>query len=240
LVAVAAWVAVAAPGSARASSYPKPRNYTVPLPEVKSVFVMLAPLPPTWTWQEYEELRRDPVGRAYPKSGLYREGSDKPVWTIDWYAHESQLHVSPDGRHLVRAGIEARRPAEEALSIYADGRRIRTYDVRDLVELPELAGQSRASFDAGVIWRDEERFDGKALTYTVVTRDGGRWVFDVKTGAVLQRPPAPTSPPPTPAWRAAAAWAAAAAAVGALLFGLWLYRRQKVLGKEVGAKKATP
>ena len=39
----------------------------------------------------------------YPCSGLYRnDGSDKPIWTVNWYA--LRVFVHPDGKHLVRMG----------------------------------------------------------------------------------------------------------------------------------------
>lgn len=60
------------------------------------VFVMLAPGNPGRDVQHLPE-----IGNAYRRSWLYRnDGSNTPLWTVDWYAHE--VLPSSDGKPLVR------------------------------------------------------------------------------------------------------------------------------------------
>ena len=116
----------------------------------------------------------------YTLSGLYRDdGSAEPLWTVNWYAHG--VEVASDGVHLVRHGPFAASTDQEALSFFADGRLLRTYLIRELVDNPLLLKRTASHF----FWQKDGRFEDPRLEYTLTTHDGNRFVFDVRTGAIV-------------------------------------------------------
>ena len=70
---------------------------------------------------------------------------------------------------------------QEALSFFASGRLLRTYQIGELVDAPGQLPRSVSHFQ----WREEGRLDDARSEYTLRTLDGNRFVFDVRTGAVV-------------------------------------------------------
>jgi hypothetical protein len=149
------------------------------------VFIMIAPV----TVQE--DLRRSTdteaasvldIRNRYHRSGLYRnDGSTEALWTVDWYAHEVQ--VLSDGVHLVRYGPWASSTDQEAVSFFASGVLLRTYAIRDLVDLPFALHSTVSHF----FWEDSARLDERRLKYLLTTGDGNRFLFDLRTGQILSQ-----------------------------------------------------
>ncbi len=79
----------------------------------------------------------------YPQSGLYlNDDSSNPLWTIDWLG---SVILPADGIHLVRRGPWPRLEEGynvEALSFFANGKLLKSYVVRDLVDFPWLLPDS--------------------------------------------------------------------------------------------------
>ena len=145
--------------------------YTKLTPDGLHLFVMISPYP--------NALERQNSRITYTQSGLYRnDGSSTPIWTVTWYAH----NVEPlsDGVHLVRPGPWASSSNSEAVAFFAKGKLIRSYTVRDLVADPDLMPHSVSHFK----WRSYEHLNDHEKTYTIETKHGERYKFDVTTGDI--------------------------------------------------------
>src|SRR2546428_329551 len=125
-------------GPALADSPAPPRSYKKVAAGGKYVFVMIAPgtvEEDVWRWNEETAAGIRKIRRVYPRSGLYRnDGSTEPLWTVDWYAHG--VEVASDGVHLIRHGPWASSTDQEAISFFANGKLLRTYLIRELVDNP--------------------------------------------------------------------------------------------------------
>lgn len=162
-------------------------SYKQEVPGGPFVFVMIAPSPleeevatmPPALAAEVREIRR-----VYPRSGLYPDdGTAKPLWTVNWYAHNVEL--ASDGIHMVRLDqsvpIGAGAGGAHAISFYANGVLLRTYTVGELVASPSGVPHSVTQ----VLWFDRGQLDGARLEYTLTTAEGRRYIFDLRTGAVV-------------------------------------------------------
>jgi hypothetical protein len=170
-------------GSAMADKPVPPRSHKQESPDKAFVFVMLSPSTVErdaghWIEPLASEIRE--IRRRYTQSGLYRnDGSTDPLWTVDWYAHS--VDVASDGIHLVRHGPWPMSLDDEAVSFFANGQLIRSYKIKELVNLPFLLPHSVSHFE----WVDSEGFDDRELKYSVTTKDGNRFLFDVQTGEII-------------------------------------------------------
>ena len=183
-----------APRIAAADTAGPDRTYLEPAQDGRLVFVMIAPPPRYKRLPGDEETAEELSIRArYSKSGMYPAGSDKPMWTVGWYA--SRVEVASDGVHLIRYGgwpgnmhdrgleLAPRALAQEALSFFANGRLLKTYSIGDLVDTPDRLPQSVSHFR----WCSAAVLDDAQMELIVATLDGNRFVFDVKTGAVMSK-----------------------------------------------------
>jgi hypothetical protein len=165
-------------------------SYTQTNPGGEYVFVMIAPGPieqeSSWA-NEQQAVKIREIRRTYSKSGLYRnDGSTEPLWTVDWYAH--QVEVASDGVHLIRHGPWASSMDFEAISFFANGKLLRTYEIRELVDKPRLLEHSVSHFR----WEKGGWFDDDRLEYGLTTLDGNQFVFDVRTGEIITKWPPKT------------------------------------------------
>jgi hypothetical protein len=171
-----------------------PRSYNEVAPGGKYVFVMIAPgtvEDEVRRWNQETAAGIREIRRVYTRSGLYRnDGSAEPLWTVDWY--DDGVKVASDGAHLIRLGPLPNLPQDrkaplgsaldqEALSFFANGQLVRTYRIGELVNHPDLLPRSASHFT----WLAEARFDDARLEYALTTEDGNRFVFDVRTGAIV-------------------------------------------------------
>src|SRR5262245_22152645 len=184
-----AFVALAANSPVQADSPSPPRSYKEVAPGGKYVFVMIAPgtvEDDVRPWNEETAARIREVRSVYSRSGMYRnDGSAEPIWTVDWYTHG--VHLTPDGVHLIRPGPWAWLGDDkmpdldvEAVSFFANGRLLRTYRVRELVDAPGRFERSVSHYR----WQQDGRVSGES-EYTITTLDGNRFVFDVRTGEIV-------------------------------------------------------
>jgi hypothetical protein len=175
-------LAIAPP--ARADKPAPPTSYKTMSPDKAYVFVMISPRTVErdagalneWKGQEIREIRR-----KYTQSGLYRnDGStDPPLWTVDWYAHH--IIVASDGVHLIRHGPWPSSTNQEAIAFFANGELLRTYQIKELVDIPFLLPHSVSHFE----WLKSDAFDESKLEYSVTTYDGSRILFDARTGEIV-------------------------------------------------------
>lgn len=187
--------------------------------------------------QAVTELRE--LRRVYAQSGLYRnDGSADPLWTVDWYAN--QVEVASDGVHLVRHGpwpwysdspfgpVQPADLGQEAVSFFASGKLLRTYTIGALVSHPDRLQRSVSHFE----WWESGSLNDTSLEYTLATKDGNTFVFDLTTGATvsIQRPA--IIPASIPAWQ----WLvlgvmmilAVAVVLTAVVVALWRTQKSKL------------
>jgi hypothetical protein len=175
--------------------------YTLETADKKYIFVMLK--------GGYREGIFLGQSDKYPQSGLYlKDGSGGPLWTVDWAGF---VILPPDGIHLIRKGPWPRQSDGydvEAVSFFANGKFIKSYSVRDLVDFPWLLPQSVSHFSwqrtlppasqaDNVTFRllngsdaHEEKqgvvIDNNAGRLKLATLNGEEFVFDLKSGGILQ------------------------------------------------------
>jgi hypothetical protein len=236
LVGLMVLVGTAWSSPVRADSPVDPWTYTVVSPGGKYLFVMLSPL------LAEDELRRNPNGagneirRTHSQSGLYRnDGSTVPLWTVDWYAFG--VKVASDGVHLIRPGPwtdtgprgSPLTPAlnGEAISFFANGQLLRTYRINELVDDPEQLQRSVSH----VRWEKDGQFDDGRMEYTLTTLDGNRFVFDVRTGAIVSESRAPRL-----SRRPGLVLVLTGAVVAAIGLACWLILRRRARSSEDGKR----
>ncbi len=188
------------------------------------VFVMIAPkpveedskyMPP----DRAEEIKR--IRGLYAESGLYRnDGSRTPLWTVDWYAYK--VYPASDGIHLVRLGVSRLGSPldcnDSAVEFYARGKLLRSYRIRELVDVPRLL-MSNSHFPR---WSAEDQFEDASLRYSLRTVQGERFVFDAATGDMLEGSR-------LAAWaRSGSIFAALCALVLIALVYRWRHQREKI------------
>lgn len=151
------------------------------------VFVVIGPL----GWPYYDDRANPesiPIRAAYPRSGMYRnDGSAEPLWVFgdaDTYVYRRDLTVYADGVHLAISSDMVREPDHPGIRFYARGELVRSYTVRDLVARPDRLYRGETSH-RGYRWLNRVDADDTRAELTIQTADGGRFVFDVRTGAIL-------------------------------------------------------
>lgn len=223
----ARWVAVvilALAPAARADSIAPAVPHAILSPNNQFVFVHLVKTYPEqekgWTPEHAAEIRR--IRATYPQSGMYRNnGSNQPLWTVDW--HSPHLELADDGIHVIRHGPwpslpsgasppRSRHLEREALSFFANGKLIRTYQIGELVAVPSRLPRSVSHFQ----WRAQSEFDRERMQFHVRTHDGGRFTFDVRTGELLSAQPA--EPDLSLAWLAVGAGGTVTAVAGCFVW----------------------
>jgi hypothetical protein len=212
-----ALLAMVADSPIRADSPTPPRSYKEVARGEKFVFAMIAPgtvEDDVWQWNEETAASIRAIRRAYTRSGMYRnDGSAEPLWTVDWYAH--RVEVASDGMHLVRHGPWASSTDQEAVSFFADGKLLRSYSIRELIDNRIMLARTSAHF----FWQEEGRFDDDQLKYALATKDGNQFVFDVRTGEIVSQ----FRLAPVALWGMAAVFG-----VGFLGLLVWLVRHRRL------------
>lgn len=175
--------------TANADKVAGPRSYRKVTLDGSFVFVMLAPYPST----EEVVASRDPEVRAirelYEESGLYpNDGSDTPIWTVDWY--EDVVELARDNEHLIRTNtspyfdrtnLSPTRYERVVLSFYDRGKLLRSFRVDELIADPWLLPHSVSHYQ----WLNRKVFDEANLHYEVWTQEGSWFEFDAATGQIV-------------------------------------------------------
>jgi hypothetical protein len=147
------------------------------------------------------------VSDKYEKSGMYlNDGSTTPLWTLDW---KESIYLPNDGKHIIRLG---RLPysatyREEAFTLLAEGKDIKTYQTRDLITFPYLLPHSSNGYDInhsplspdlpndGVLMKVDNGkgyplnsgviFNNENQTMQIETLHGDKYLFDFTTGEII-------------------------------------------------------
>ena len=172
-----------APGFVYADSERGPSPYAQPTANGKYLFVMLVPgqsdsgdIP---LWDPARGTVKD-IPARFPASGLYlNDGSTAPLWTVDWYA--PSVTVLSDGIHLIRRGPWAKRISEEALTLFANGKLLRSYNINDLVDTSIILPHTVSHF----AWEDDRVLDESNHSLVLTTLSKETYKFDYTTGKLV-------------------------------------------------------
>jgi len=165
-----------------------PIGYTKLTPGKRFKFVMFA----DFAYLGFKMPPRPP--KTYPSSGLYlNNGSKTPLWAVDWYARNVQ--ISTDGQYAVRWGKwpdmgDYRDYRTLALAFYRNGKKLKSYLVRDLVSTRVRLPITISHYQ----WEKASFFDMKRNLLKVTLlggmdfeyQAGRRLVFDVTTGNIIK------------------------------------------------------
>jgi hypothetical protein len=193
------------PNQAKADREVMPFDYAIFTEDKNYIFIMLAPPrggipvekmpregPPYYITVIYDsdesfgngkEQERDSLRIKYPCSGLYKnDGSNKPIWTVDWYTF--LVYLFPDGEHLIRRGpwnsaeFENEKPVFDGLAFafYKNGIEVASYKVEDIVK-----DTSAISFTIShYFWSKDYHVDKSSGILYVETLDEQKYTYDVR------------------------------------------------------------
>ncbi|MGB0384139.1 MAG: hypothetical protein ACPGWR_04865 [Ardenticatenaceae bacterium] len=173
-----------APVTAFADSPIPQHYYSKTVAEGKFIFVMLSIPDDPSAYGQGGAVQNPKIRNGYTQSGLYlNDGSTEPLWTVDWYAFE--VNLSSDGEHLVKWGPWAfsHNYHELALAFYRNGQEITRYHVDDLVADPSSLPHSASHYE----WVRYSSFDDEPGTLFVNTYTNENYLFDIKSGDILER-----------------------------------------------------
>jgi hypothetical protein len=168
---------------------PPPRDYAVPSPDGRYLFVMLEPR--EFKLEEKDEEKSVPhtetLREKYPSSGLYHnDGSKTPLWTVDWYAN--RVFVLSDGRRLIRIGERPELYREDrgtltfdatglAVGFYDHQKLVKRYSIDDLVSRPEILPHNHRY----VRWLRKVSLDERSDRLKVSMEDGKTYIFSLES-----------------------------------------------------------
>ncbi len=171
------------PVSAFADQELPPVSYTQTSPNEQFLFVMIFP---EWVTRfgyisAEAKARERQIKNRYRQSGLYRnDNSTTPLWTVDWYARS--VLISSDGVHLITRGPWASTSGDEALTFFANGKMLRSYQINELVSFKDSLSLPRTA--SHFRWEKSRSLDDEKQTLTLVTLNEDTYVFDITTGEI--------------------------------------------------------
>jgi len=143
---------------------------------------MLGPKPFFSTDNHWRDDRMDltrQLQAKYSASGLYlNDGSNTLRWQMAQYSWE--VFVPSDGIHLASPAPWPTAASDNALSFYENGKLIRSYRVRDLVDLPWFLPGGHGHFE----WDKDINLDDTNGRLIVNTNHFDHYVFDMATGSI--------------------------------------------------------
>jgi len=159
-----------------------PRTYQSLSADGLFVFVMISPESLS---EEVRHFRDDiqveirAIRSKFSKAGMYRnDGSQEPLWTVDWYAY--QVDVPAGGEHVIRYNSGGwywmNHPQ---LAFYRRAELIRAYEMSDLVATTVYLNHGG--------WLASATLDDQTHTVAVTTKTFDRYTFDVHTGEMTSR-----------------------------------------------------
>ena len=193
-----------------------PVPYATESADGKFIFVMFAPGRPSSEVPLVEGRRilRYISATNYPASGLYVNGSNTPLWTVDWFA--PSVIVPSDGVHLTRRGRWARTLSDEAYTFYANGKELRAYKVSHLVDTVSGLKRSVSHFE----WEESARVDESRHLLAVTTFSKESFLFDYTTGEMVSA-------------RRPLRILLLVSGIGFILIGAWFIRRRRARSNQV-------
>jgi hypothetical protein len=177
------WISVS-PTRCLADLRGSPVSYEVRSSNGKYVFVMLAP-PSKEESSPFPvslESLADPLKlkSKYQTSGLYlNDGSTVALWSVDWY--RPNIYPDSDGVHAFSLTEQPSAANDEALAFFEKGKLVHSYKAADLVDFVWRLPHSFSHFS----WIAQSDSDEKNQKFSLTTLHGDRYVFDLRTGAIV-------------------------------------------------------
>jgi hypothetical protein len=174
-----------------------PHSYKQVTSDGKFVFVMLYSRDvdhPEFSKEKNDSIRD--IRAKYKNSGMYKnDGSDKPLWTVDWYGRE--VLVPSDGVHLVRLnatpGIRATKdrnkkvgPMEskqEVLAIFDRGTLLSAYSLAELIAVPSELPHSVSH----IHWLKDHKLTKDEHQAEILTEENVRIRFKLQDGSIVEK-----------------------------------------------------
>ncbi|MCL2637542.1 MAG: dockerin type I repeat-containing protein [Oscillospiraceae bacterium] len=152
---------------------PPPQSYIIEIENGNKVFVMLA---------------RDDTFKGIEKSGLYYNFEPyEVIYTVDEHFYANEIYLSNDGLYFIHIpwwvgiGRYEPLPIAPAISFFANGEIIKSYEVSDLIKLSSgLISVSHIQWDY-----QRERTFYENNVFSVITRGGTTMFFDITTGEIV-------------------------------------------------------
>jgi hypothetical protein len=158
-----------------------PHSYLIKSSDNRFIFVMLSPKKEDDDNLRPEEKRQESlrIREHYNISGLYlNDESNTPVWSVSWYS--SSIILASDGIHLIRQGPWTSSLSDEALTFFANGKELKSYQVKDFVDSAVLLPHTVSHFK----WEKSVALNEKERTLTLVTLYNDEYIFDITTGDI--------------------------------------------------------
>ncbi len=184
-----------------AASLPEPLSYAKPTPGNQFVFVVFGSLEAEAKLKSGDNKRHvDSVRAKYPVPGMYQAGDDaKLVYALDGYAPDENIHLSVDGRFVIRiegdwwrtksypAGKRLSPEAEQlqldapAISFFKDGALLKSYPLKDLITDATLLPHSPDH----ILWASGATLQENSGRFLLDMQDTNRNTFDYRTGEIV-------------------------------------------------------
>jgi hypothetical protein len=146
-----------------------------------------------------ENADQTEIRNTYPSSGLYSTNdTTKTRWAVEWFDYEA--FPADDGIHVVRIHGEnalwrhypsgtrladdavREQLAAPAVSFYANGEKLRTYTVRELVTKPDDLPQTMKY----ILWMAGATITRDGKQFVLMTQDARQIFFDLQTGMITE------------------------------------------------------
>jgi len=183
------------------TTLPEPISYAKPTPGGRFVLAVYgsaeaeANLKPGEMKRHAEEVRK-----KYPTQGMYTaEGT--LVYSLEGYTPDDNVYLTADGRCVARIEGDwwqtraypagTRLPPEEeqkqldapAVSLYADGKLLKSYALKELLHDPSVVPHSPKH----ILWPGGAVLNERDDHFLVYTQDARRSTFDVRTGELVAK-----------------------------------------------------
>ncbi len=120
------------------------------------------------------------------------KGEPKATWTTAWFAQREKVYLHPRGVYLVRVGEGGHLTLDDShdgLLFYKNGKLLKRYSTKDLIEDPSKV-RFRKALPKGCVssYRFLSEAEGiKGHQFRALTVDGARLTFDIRTGKLTHR-----------------------------------------------------
>ncbi len=189
--------------AAAAAPLPEPLSYAKPTPGGQFVLVVFGSAEAEAKLRDGDNKRHSAEVRAkYPRPGMYRAGDNAElVYSLDGYVPDENVHLTADGRTVVRvegewwrtkaypvgqrlpAEVEQRQLDAPAVSIFEDGKPLKSYPLKEIVTDARAIPHSpeHILWHGGAVLREDRGL------FLLDMQDTHRITFDIRTGEIVSK-----------------------------------------------------
>ena len=130
------------------------------------------------------------IRNSYLLSGLYRNNTARELlWRVNKYYYPHDVIITSNGVNWIDPSWNCSDREEEVIHFFANGKRLRTWRVDDLVSASWELRREHGPYKTWFRWAKEHVLDEDRGTFAVVTDEGNRLVFDIRTGEMIEGRP---------------------------------------------------